>query len=94
MHALRLIGSWHFAVPLAPNRHVAGDAVHDLDLELLVASYGAFDFETSMGDGEEGEAENNQKGYCEAHDGGEVMRVSKGTIANGFRSYYVMGRSN
>ena len=30
MHALRLIGSGHFAVLPAPNRHVAGDAVHDL----------------------------------------------------------------
>ena len=72
MHAVRLIRSGHFAVPPAPNRHVARHAVHDLDLELLVVSYGACDFETSMGDGEEGEDENNQGAQGEVHDGGGI----------------------
>lgn len=59
MHARWLLGSGHFAVQPALNRHVAGEAVHDLDLELLVVSFGARDFETCMDDGEEGEEENN-----------------------------------
>lgn len=72
MHALRLIGGGHFAVLSAPNRNVAGHAVHDLDLEVLLVSYGACDFETSMGEGEEGEYENDEGAQVEAHNGGGI----------------------